>query len=176
MKIRTKTFAVLFACALVMLAGCGAAQTVQEDKAVGTQKDRNQSVTLMEREDDDTEKMDICIYSPNKDATGFVVTRYQDDTKDAESVMDALEDLGVIRDDDVLLSARQEGDRIWLDFSKDFEAELKGLGTTGEYYVLGSVVNSFLDTFKAKKVIITVTGAPLTTGHCIYKEPLEKFD
>ena len=40
MKIRTKTFAVLIACALVMLAGCGAAQTVQEDKAVGTQKDR----------------------------------------------------------------------------------------------------------------------------------------
>ena len=47
--------------------------------------------------------------------------------------------------------------------------------TSGEYVILGSVVNTFLTAYDADAIIITVDGEVLETGHSVYDQPLTLY-
>lgn len=57
---------------------------------------------------------------------------------------------------------------IQLDLSGEFSQLLNSTGTTGETIIMGSLVNTFLDAFKADGVYIKTDGQELSTGHNIY--------
>lgn len=57
---------------------------------------------------------------------------------------------------------------IQLDLSGEFSQLLNSMGTTGETIIMGSLVNTFLDAFKADGVYIKTDGQELSTGHNIY--------
>ena len=50
------------------------------------------------------------------------------------------------------------------------------MGTAGEYLTMGSVVNSFLDTYQADGIEITAGGNVIETGHTSFEGVLNHFD
>ena len=72
------------------------------------------------------------------------------------------------------VSMTQSGETLTLDLGEEFSAAVQGQGTAGEYIMLGSLVNTFLDNYKAEQLILTVNGQPLETGHNIYDYPLTR--
>ena len=63
-----------------------------------------------------------------------------------------------------------------VDFNEAFGAYVCSMGTTGEYYTIGSVVNTFLDAYGCEKVKITVEGNTLESGHAEYPGYMNRFE
>jgi len=57
---------------------------------------------------------------------------------------------------------------IHLDLSESFARQINAMGTSGEYIMMGSLVNTVLDAFDADALALTVDGQILETGHSIY--------
>ena len=92
-----------------------------------------------------------------------------------ENLMQLLIDQPVWAEGAAVNSFSQEGDQLTVDVSSDFSAQLQGAGTTGEYLMLGSFVNTFLTAYQAQSMVLTVDGEPLATGHNIYDTALTFF-
>lgn len=60
-----------------------------------------------------------------------------------------------------VLNYQLEGDIITLNVSGELAEALKGLGSTGEYRMLGSLVNTFLEVYHAKGIDLTSAGQHL---------------
>lgn len=59
-----------------------------------------------------------------------------------------------------------------LDLSGSFKEYLKTMSENGEKVILASVTNTFLETYGAERIQITVEGDPLETSHGSYEEPM----
>lgn len=68
--------------------------------------------------------------------------------------------------------SEENGKQLEVDFSMEFQDALFAQGTSGEFLMLGSVVNTFLDAYDADCMLITVEGNTLESGHCIYENPM----
>ena len=64
---------------------------------------------------------------------------------------------------------------ITVDFNRSFADVVCSMGTSGELMIVGSVVNTFLDAFRAESVAFTVDGQILESGHTIYDFALTFF-
>lgn len=62
---------------------------------------------------------------------------------------------------------------IHLDLDESFKKQMNSMGTSGEYIMLGSLANTFLDAFDADGLSLTVDGEILETGHTIYDFTIE---
>lgn len=116
----------------------------------------------------------IAVYSSDSQAERFVVNYASVDELTADNVMAALVNAGVVSDG-VDVESFQCGKTLKLDLDDDFQTQLSSLGTSGEYMLLGSVVNTFLAAFGADSILITADGKALQTGHNVYNEPLTVF-
>lgn len=68
------------------------------------------------------------------------------------------------------------GDKvIMLDMNQAFSDYLNRLGASGEYIVMGSLVNTFLDCYQCDLLLVTAEGRVLKTEHSIYEEYLEMY-
>ena len=136
-------------------------------------KKENQTV----REDESTE---ITIYTSNDDATAFVSDSVKIDELTPENIVNALIEKSVLLSDvQVLKCDKQTVDGVEsleIDFNEAFGAYVCSMGTTGEYYTIGSVVNTFLDAYGCEKVKITVEGNTLETGHAEYPRYMNRFE
>ncbi|MCL1791503.1 MAG: GerMN domain-containing protein [Peptococcaceae bacterium] len=113
----------------------------------------------------------VTLFLPNSDADGF-------DTKDvltdgtAEDIVALLVAEGSLPQASVLLSFHQFGKNGVVDMSAPYGQALKQTGTTGEYLLLGSLVNTLLKFYQLDTVTLTIEGEVLETGHNIYDTPL----
>lgn len=73
------------------------------------------------------------------------------------------------------VTADKDG-HIKADMNEAFAAQLRSLGTTGEYFLVGGIVNTLLDAFDGTDVTLTVNGAPLESGHTVYDTALTRFE
>ena len=64
---------------------------------------------------------------------------------------------------------------IRLDLGKEFGGMISAMGTSGEYMMMGALVNTFLDAYSASGLMLQVDGKTLETGHSIYDFTLEYF-
>ena len=62
---------------------------------------------------------------------------------------------------------------IHLDLDESFKKQMNSMGTSGEYIMLGSLANTFLDAFDADGLSLSVNGEILETGHTIYDFTIE---
>lgn len=69
----------------------------------------------------------------------------------------------------------KNGKELSVDFSQEFQDQLFQQGTTGEFLMMGSVVNTFLQAFEAKTMTITVNGQAVESGHCVYDQPMSFY-
>jgi len=73
-----------------------------------------------------------------------------------------------------MLSLKVDED-ITLDMNATYGEAVTNTGTTGEYLLVGTVVNTLLAFFTKDFIFITIEGAPLKTSHAEYGEPLTFF-
>lgn len=136
-------------------------------------KKENQTV----REDESTE---ITIYTSNDDATAFVSDSVKIDELTPENIVNALIEKSVLSSDVQVLKCNKQTvdgvESLEIDFNEAFGAYVCSMGTTGEYYTIGSVVNTFLDAYGCEKVKITVEGNTLETGHAEYPRYMNRFE
>ncbi|MCL2865148.1 MAG: GerMN domain-containing protein [Lachnospiraceae bacterium] len=109
------------------------------------------------------------IFIPNSDVSGFDEVYVELEDLTAENIIDTLIAHGALPEGLYVLDFAEveyNGQTaLELDLSADFENYLNSRGSSGEYYALGSVVNSFLSAFGSDSIRITVTGETLETGH-----------
>ena len=157
-------------------------EPTQEEKQAEEQGD---SSTLEERvEANDAKEMveepvSIKIYFSNDDATAFLSEEVTLSSLSPEEVLEALIEKGAVAADVQILSFEtttvEDKSTIVLDLNDAFSSYISNMGSTGEYYVMGSVCNTFLDAYDCEQIQITVDGKTLSTGHAEYPGYMTEF-
>lgn len=123
---------------------------------------------------------EIAIYASNDDATAFVSESVKIDELTPENIVNALIQKEVLSSDIQVLSCEKQSvdgkESLLVDFNQAFGTYMCGMGTTGEYYTIGSVVNTFLDAYDCEQVKITVEGNVLESGHTDYPGYMNRFE
>ena len=92
---------------------------------------------------------------------------------DEPTLIAQLIEVGVLRKGVAVNSIEQNGAALTVDFNQDFADLVCSMGTSGEYIIVGSTVNTFLKAYDASSLLLTVNGEILESGHVIYDFPLE---
>ena len=160
----------------------------ENDKNNVDQKEENKEEQSGENSDEQSENtisnedksVEIKVYVSNDDATAFVSDSVKIDELTPENIVNILVQKSVLSSDvQVLKCDKQKVDGVEsleIDFNEAFGAYVCSMGTTGEYYTIGSVVNTFLDAYGCEKVKMTVEGNTLETGHAEYPGYMNRFE
>lgn len=127
-----------------------------------------------------SEQKEITIYITNEDATAFDMKKAEIDQILPEKILHELVKNDVLAEEIEILDFQmfevEEKAAIEIDFNDVFSEYLSKQGSTGEYYCLGSVCNTFLDAYECELIKITVEGEELVTGHNVYPNYMRRFD
>lgn len=160
----------------------------ENDKNNVDQKEENKEEQSGENSDEKSENtvsnedksVEINAYVSNDDATAFVAESVKIDELIPENIVNALVQKSVLSSDVRVLKCEEQTvdgvKSLDVDFNEAFGAYVCSMGTTGEYYTIGSVVNTFLDAYGCEKVKITVEGNTLETGHAEYPGYMNRFE
>lgn len=160
----------------------------ENDKNNVDQKEENKEEQSGENSDEKSENtvsnedksVEINAYVSNDDATAFVAESVKIDELTPENIVNALVQKSVLSSDVRVLKCEEQTvdgvKSLDVDFNEAFGAYVCSKGTTGEYYTIGSIVNTFLDTYGCEKVKITVEGNTLETGHAEYPGYMNRFE
>lgn len=122
----------------------------------------------------------ITVYYSNADATAFESSEVQIASLSPEAVLEALVSQGAltadVAEDSFTMSTVDGKASIELDLNSAFATYVSNMGTTGEYYTVGALVNTFLDAYECEQIRITVDGEVLSTGHAEYPGYLSRFE
>lgn len=147
-----------------------------EDSTEGSEDSDPQATDVAEPA---AEPVGITVFYCNDDATGFASEEVQIAALSPEEVLKALTEKGVMSADVQALSLEVQTvdgkESIKLDLNDAFVPYLSSVGSTGEYYVVGSVCNTFLQAYGCEQIKITVNGQDLVTGHAEYPGYMTAF-
>lgn len=136
--------------------------------------------TTKETESAEAQEEQLTLYLPNENADGWDVTKNQMEQITPDIIIGQLVGAGAIPDSVTVVSfGEDQGENgliLKLDLSSNFAEGLLNMGTAGEYLTMGSVVNSFLDTYQADGIEITAGGNVIETGHTSFEGVLNHFD
>lgn len=136
--------------------------------------------TTKETESEESQEEQLTLYLPNENADGWNVTKNQIEQITPDIIIGQLVGAGAIPDSVTVVSfGEDQGEKgliLKLDLSSNFAEGLLNMGTAGEYLTMGSVVNSFLDTYQADGIEITAGGNVIETGHTSFEGVLNHFD
>lgn len=126
------------------------------------------------------EEKQVTLYLPNKDADGWDVKNNQMEQITPDIIIGQLVGAGAIPDSVTVVSfGEDQGENgliLKLDLSSNFAEGLLNMGSEGEYLTMGSVVNSFLDTYQADGIEVTAGGNVIETGHTSFEGVLKHMD
>ena len=122
--------------------------------------------------------MDIVIYHGNDNADSFETDTFEVYYFNSTALIEKLIEVGALTEDIILLSEEYDGTCLHLDFNDAFSDLICSMGTSGEYIVVGSVVNTFLDNYGdlVQSIFITVNGEIIESGHVIYDFELTRYE
>lgn len=160
----------------------------EDDKDKADQSDENkadQSEPDSDKKTEDTDSnedksVEIQLYVSNDDATEFVSESVKIDELTPENIVNALVQKSVLPSDIQVLKCEEQivdgVKSLDVDFNEAFGAYVCSMGTTGEYYTIGSVVNTFSDAYGCEQIKITVEGNTLESGHAEYPGYMNRFE
>ena len=160
----------------------------ENDKNNVDQKEENKEEQSGENSDEKSENtvsnedksVEINAYVSNDDATAFVSESVKIDELTPENIVNALVQKSVLSSDVRVLKCEEQTvdgvKSLDVDFNEAFGAYVCSMGTTGEYYTIGSIVNTFLDAYGCEKIKITVEGNTLESGHAEYPGYMNCFE
>ncbi len=158
----------------VTAAGCG-----KEQAPAATVESVQVEENGQEAETEEPEKavpVNAVIYYGNIRADGFDQKEVELSELSPENLIDELAKVNVVSIDTEVNSFDQDGKSLKLDLSKGFSQYVNMMGTSGEYIVMGGLVNTFLTAYESEEILITVEGKTLETGHTLYDKPLNFFE
>lgn len=127
-----------------------------------------------------TETATITVYYSNADATAFESSEVSIPSLSPKAVLGALVSQGAltadIAENSFTVNTMDGKASIELDLNSAFATYVSNMGTTGEYYTVGALVNTFLDAYACEQIRITVDGEVLSTGHAEYPGYLARFE
>lgn len=196
MKRRWRKAGFILIAMLVLLSGCSKGSTEpeenKEEKTTASEEEKTESKSeakteAKKKDEQDTEMKSgsgsaskpeekgpetYYLYHPDPNAEELIKEKVEVDKITPEAVLDALINIGALTEGikiNSLEETEMDGEKVLnVDFSQEF-AELAGsMGSTGEYMVMGSVCNTFLDAYGCDKIHITVESGVLSTGHNEY--------
>lgn len=122
----------------------------------------------------------ITVYYSNADATAFESSEVSIPSLSPEAVLGALVSQGALTADvaenSFTVNTVDGKASIELDLNSAFAAYVSNMGSAGEYYAVGALVNTFLDAYECEQIRITVDGEVLSTGHAEYPGYLARFE
>ena len=160
----------------------------EDDKDKADQSDENkadQSEPDSDKKTEDTDSnedksVEIQLYVSNDDATEFVSESVKIDELTPENIVNALVQKSVLPSDIQVLKCEEQivdgVKSLDVDFNEAFGAYVCSMGTTGEYYTIGSVVNTCSDAYGCEQIKITVEGNTLESGHAEYPGYMNRFE
>lgn len=156
----------------------------KEDKSdseeVEGASEEKEAPVVQESEEPEDEPREIQIFYCNEDATAFTSEEVQIDSLSPEAVLNALIEKGAIAADVEVMSLETttvDGKQtLLLDLNDAFASYISSMGSTGEYFVMGSICNTFLDAYDCEQIQVTVDGDTLSTGHAEYPGYMSKFE
>lgn len=156
-------------------------ETSQEDKDEPKEETPKGNELEKEKEEQTVTPapVNITIFYSNDDATGFAAETISVAALSPEAVLDALISKGALPAEVKVLSLNQTENAgkksLDIDVNNAYATFVQSMGTAGEYYAIGSVVNSFLNAYGCEQVKITVEGQPLTSGHAEYPGYMSQY-
>ena len=160
-------------------------QKSDNDNQKNEKQDEQSKADQMEDDSDKKENQTVqedksAEITSNDDATAFVAESVKIDELTPENIVNALVQKSVLSSDVRVLKCEEQTvdgvKSLDVDFNEAFGAYVCSKGTTGEYYTIGSIVNTFLDAYGCEKVKITVEGNTLETGHAEYPGYMNRFE
>ena len=121
------------------------------------------------------QQLSYSLYIPNSNADGFDIEIIRTDDISAETVLTELIYRNILPDTVAINSFKMDNRMITIDFNQAFADVVCSMGTSGEFMIVGSVINTFLDAFQAESVYFTVDGQVLESGHTIYDFAMTYF-
>ncbi|POP31599.1 hypothetical protein C3B58_15740 [Lactonifactor longoviformis] len=179
------------------IAGCGT-----EDKGKTTEKEAESTATQEDNKDNqETEKEEnkeeapkeeketssipaengkAIIYSPNENADGYNKQEMDFEEVSPGMIIGQMVGDGTLPDSVVVQNFEEvdnEGESaLRLDLSSGFGEYVQSMGTAGEDMTMGSLVNTFLDTYGVSSIEILVDGEAFSTGHSEYSGFLSRYE
>ena len=143
----------------LLLAGCAPSRTAPQAVPSTAAQEETTSAPA---------QMRITLYLPNDNADGFVTREVTLPREAPGDITEQLIQMDALAEDIleqlVQAGALPEGVRVlsmdngMLDLNSAFLSFLNTMGTSGEYVVMGSVVNTYLTAFGLDRITITVEG------------------
>ena len=151
-----------------------------DSESAETTEKKDATDITKETESEKSQEEQLTLYLPNENADGWNVTKNQIEQVTPDIIIGQLVGAGAIPDSVTVVSfGEDQGENgliLKLDLSSNFAEGLLNMGTAGEYLTMGSVVNSFLDTYQADGIEITAGGNVIETGHTSFEGVLNHFD
>lgn len=150
------------------------------DEETNNSNEAQKSESEIQEDTNKNEGALILVYISNDDSTAFSQVEMQIETLSPEKVISALVEQGVLVSDVQMISFSTENidgiASIELDLNSAFSSYVSSMGSTGEYYTIGSICNTFLDAYACEQIKITVDGKTLSTGHAEYPGYMTRFE
>ncbi|MDR1321519.1 MAG: GerMN domain-containing protein [Gracilibacteraceae bacterium] len=123
----------------------------------------------------ETPAVPATLYLPGENAIGFTTATVLTDGT-PEDIVSWLVREKALPEGSALLDFTIDGDgSCRADMNAAYGASL-GQGTSAEYQLLGSLVNTLLTHFEQSEITLTIEGETPATGHNVYDFPLRFFD
>ncbi len=117
------------------------------------------------------------IYHPDADFNKLISTTAEFEEITAEGLLEKIVEYNELPAGIKLLSMAEntiDGKQVLsLDLSEEYKTYVGTMGTSGEFFAIQSIVNTFVEAFGADGVQLTVGGEILETGHNVYDYVLE---
>ncbi|MDD3137456.1 MAG: GerMN domain-containing protein [Lachnospiraceae bacterium] len=165
-----------------------AAEVNKTDKEKGTTENKNSGSTT-EKPATDTNATDvpstieakkITVYYMNTNVDGFLTETVEVPEITADALVEQLISKSILTPEVKLLSCKEstiDGVKaLDLNFSSTLDTFMNNVGSSAEYYVVGSICNTFLEAYNAEKIKITVEDGAFETGHAEYPGYMFKFE
>lgn len=152
-------------------------QNTEENKETAAEK--SMEASDINSEDMAAGKQQVLIFYGNDNADGIIYKEVAVKEISPETLIEELAKVNIVSLDTKVISVYKDEKNeklLHLDMSQEFGEYLSLMGTAGEYIVLGGVVDTFLDAYNCERVIITVEGKMLETGHASYEGELQFFE
>lgn len=130
-------------------------------------------------EEENSSKKELTLIIPTADGTTFEESLVEVEEITPKTIITELANKGIIANDISVLdltSTELNGEKLLdLNVNQAFQDMLMKQGSNGEWYMLGSVCNTFLKAYNADKIKVQVEGNVLETGHNSYDQYMSMF-
>ena len=167
-----KKHVILITSLLILLTGCGQYmnQTIENADADEPLAQNETAVVTQEIK----KEQPIVLYHANTMLNGFVTEDVVLDELSADDIIDELCSYNIVSTDTRVMNFSISDDKktVFLDLNKKFGEYVNLVNEQGEYYILGSLVNSFLGAYDADSIELTINGETLETKRNTYTDAL----